>query len=82
MQQWIDFCWQPKPAREISLFSNAASPIITSINPADLPKDLREHPLLLPDSSVLDKSEFLKPLPESAVKQYQSLWKEIRLLTS
>ena len=82
MQQWIDFCWQPKPAREISLFSNAASPIITSINPADLPKDLREHPLLLPDSSVLDKSEFLKALPESAVKQYQSLWKEIRLLTS
>jgi len=82
MQQWIDFCWQPKPAREISLFSNAASPIITSINPADLPEDFRKHPLLLPDSSVLDRSEFLKPLPESAVKQYQSLWKEIRLLTS
>jgi putative spermidine/putrescine transport system substrate-binding protein len=79
-QQWIDFCWKPKPAREISLFTNAASPIITRGNRADLPEDLRKNPLLLPDSAVLDKSEFLKPLPKEAVKEYEDLWKEIRLL--
>ena len=78
-KQWINFCWQPKPAQEISLFSNATSPIIPSINPATLPKDLRDNRLLLPDASVLNKSEFLKPLPESAIEQYQKLWKEIRL---
>lgn len=77
--QWIDFCWQPKPAREISLFSQATSPILVSAKPADLPKDLREHPVLLPNKSVLDKSEFLKPFSKSVVEQYQALWKEIRL---
>jgi putative spermidine/putrescine transport system substrate-binding protein len=77
-KQWIDFCWQPKPAREISLFSHATSPIITDLNPADLPKDLRQNSLLLPDKSILDKSEFLKPLPKLAVEEYQALWKEIR----
>ncbi len=78
-KQWIDFCWQPKPAQEISLFSNATSPIIPNIKPADLPKDLRENRLLLPDTPVLNKSEFLKPLPKPALEQYQTLWKEIRL---
>jgi len=77
-KQWIDFCWQPKPAREISLFSHATSPIITDLNPADLPKDLRQNSLLLPDKSILDKSEFLKPLPKLADEEYQALWKEIR----
>jgi putative spermidine/putrescine transport system substrate-binding protein len=81
-QQWIDFCWQPKQAREISLFTNAASPIITDVNRADLPEDLRKNPLLLPDSAVLDNSEFLKPLPKEAVKEYEDLWKEIRLLNN
>ena len=79
MKQWIDFCWQSKPAREISLFSNATSPILPSLNPTDLPKDLQENHLLLPAPSVLDKSEFLKPLPKPVLEQYESLWKEIRL---
>lgn len=79
MKQWIDFCWQSKPAREISLFSNATSPILASLKPTDLPKDLQENHLLLPAPSVLDKSEFLKPLPKPVLEQYESLWKEIRL---
>ncbi len=78
MKLWIDFCWQTKPASQISRFSHAASPIITTDKAADLPKDVRENPLLLPSTSVLDKSEFLKPLPKPALDQYQSLWQEIR----
>lgn len=77
-KQWIDFCWQPTPAREISLFTTAASPMVTNVKSGELPKDLQQHSVLLPDPSVLDKSEFLKPLPQSAVEQYQALWKEIR----
>ena len=76
--QWIDFCWQPKSARQISLFSPAASPIILSLNPADLPNELRDNPVLVPSESVLDKSEFLQPLPTPVFKQYQALWQEIR----
>jgi putative spermidine/putrescine transport system substrate-binding protein len=77
-KQWIEFCWQPQLAKEISILSNAASPIITSIAPDNLPKALRENRLLLPDSSVLDKSEFLAPLPQPVFEKYQALWKEIR----
>jgi putative spermidine/putrescine transport system substrate-binding protein len=81
MELWIDFCWQTKPASQISRFSHAASPIITTVKAADLPEDVRENPLLLPSTSVLDKSEFLKPLPKPALDQYQSLWQEIRKST-
>lgn len=79
VKQWIDFCWQPKSAIEISLFAKGISPAIAKINPNNLPKNLRENSLLLPDSPVFDKSEFLQPLPQSAVEQYEALWNEIRL---
>jgi putative spermidine/putrescine transport system substrate-binding protein len=78
-QQWIEFCWQPKPARQISLFSDAASPMLVGVNPTDLPQDLRDKPLLLPDRSILNQSEFIRPLPKSVVEQYEELWKEMRL---
>jgi len=81
MELWIDFCWETKPASQISRFSHAASPIITTVKAAELPEDVRENPLLLPSTSVLDKSEFLKPLPKPALDQYQSLWQEIRKST-
>jgi putative spermidine/putrescine transport system substrate-binding protein len=77
-EQWIDFCWQPTPAREISLFSKAASPMLTNVKSAKLREGLQQDSVLLPKPSVFDKSDFLKPLPESAVKEYQALWKEIR----
>lgn len=79
VQEWIDFCWQPKPAGAISLFSQAASPVLLDMNPADIPKDVRENGLLLPDARILQKSEFLHPLPEPIDKQYRALWQEIRL---
>ena len=77
-KQWIDFCWQPKQAREISLFTEAVSPILFGMKAVDLPEDLRNKPVLLPNKPVLDKSEFLRPLPKSVDEQYQALWKEIR----
>lgn len=79
MKQWIDFCWQTKSSQEISLFSNATSPIITGVNPSNLPEDLRKNPLLLPETSVLDNSEFLKPLPAPVLAAYLALWQEMRL---
>lgn len=80
IKQWIDFCWQSKPASDITLLSKAASPILANTKAADLPQALRDDRLLLPDASVLEKSEFLKPLPKTALDQYQSLWQEIRRL--
>lgn len=76
--EWINFCWQPEPARDISLFSHATSPIIVNSDRAKLPRDIRENRVLLPDDSVLNKSEFFQPLPEGAIEQYKKLWKEVR----
>lgn len=78
MKQWIDFCWQEKSAQEISLFTPGASPVLVSLARAKLPKDLQENRLLLPEASVVNKSEFLEPLPNSVVEQYKALWQKIR----
>ena len=78
IKQWIEFCWQPQIAREISLLTNAASPIILSMASEQLPKSLRENQLLLPDASALKQSEFIKPLSKEVYENYLALWKKIR----
>ncbi|MDJ0714858.1 MAG: extracellular solute-binding protein [Prochloraceae cyanobacterium] len=77
IQEWINFCWQPKPASEISLLTNAASPVVSTINPAELLKDIRDNPLVRLNSSILDKSEFIEPLSKSSQQQYYALWEKI-----
>lgn len=77
-REWIDFCWQPNIAAQMSLLTGATSPIVWGANRADLPPDLRDNPQLLPDAEILERSEFLLPLPESTLKQYRDLWREIR----
>lgn len=74
-QQWIDFCWQPQIAQEISLLTKANSPIPLQIEPGYIQAVLR--PLLIPDTQILDRSEFLLPLSQEIEQQYQSLWQEI-----
>jgi putative spermidine/putrescine transport system substrate-binding protein len=78
IKPWIEFCWQPQIAREISVLTNAASPIILSMASEQLPKSLRENQLLLPDASVLKQSEFIKPLSKEVYENYLALWKKIR----
>ncbi|MEQ9480783.1 extracellular solute-binding protein [Coleofasciculus sp. F4-SAH-05] len=79
-QQWIDFCWRQQSAIDISLLSHAASPILVTLNPAELPNPLQTNELLLPEPSILEASEFLYPLPQEAIEQYQKLWQEIRTI--
>lgn len=78
IREWIDFCWQPNTANQISLFSGATSPVSVGLKPADIPNGLQKDRLLLPEPQVLDKSEFLYPLPQSTIEQYLSLWQTIR----
>lgn len=75
---WIDFCWLPQVATQLSLLTATASPMIWGINPQELPPSLRENPLLFPDPAILDNSDFLEPLSATSVKQYQQLWEKIR----
>ncbi|MDZ8185842.1 MAG: extracellular solute-binding protein [Nostoc sp. ChiSLP02] len=75
--QWINFCWQPSTARQISLLTKSNSPISTNIVASEIQKPLRS--LLQSDASVLDKSEFLLPLSPSATKEYESLFAKIKV---
>lgn len=72
-EQWIDFCWQPTIAQQISLLSKATSPIPVTLKPDIIQERLRN--LLLLDPQILQRSEFLLPLSEATMQQYQSLWK-------
>lgn len=76
--QWIDFCWQSKSASLIALFTSASSPILLEMDELDLPKDLRNNPLLRPNPQMLERSDFLFPLPQEILEEYQALWVEMR----
>ncbi|MEH2333385.1 extracellular solute-binding protein [Nostoc sp.] len=75
--QWIDFCWQPSTAKQISVLTKSNSPISTNIAASDIQEPLWS--LLESDRNVFDKSEFLLPLPPSAIKQYESLFAKIKV---
>jgi len=76
-EQWIDFCWQPQIAQQISLQTKATSPIPMTLKPGDIQEQLRS--LLLSDIQVFQHSEFLLPLSKATMQQYQSLWQKIRI---
>ncbi|HEY9861809.1 MAG TPA: extracellular solute-binding protein [Candidatus Obscuribacterales bacterium] len=82
LDQWLDFCLQPQTAIQLSILSEASSPTIVGLDRATLPTALTKEPLLLPEPSVIEQSEFLYPLSQQAIEQYQALWLEVRLTPS
>lgn len=81
LSEWINFCWQPEVATQLSLLSYAASPILSTLNATQLPKPLQANSLLTPPLKALDHSEFLQPLPDTTVEQYRSLWEKLRRMS-
>ena len=79
IDEWIDYCWRSQAAKQISLFTNGISPILSTLKPAEIPQDLQDNIFL--NSPILnsDKSEFLLPLTPETERQYRDLWLEIRL---
>ena len=77
-QQGLNFCWQPHAANLISLFADAASPVINTIEKTELSPDVINNPLLFIESAIFDKCEFLEPLSQQVEQQYINLWKEMR----
>ena len=76
---WISFGWQPAIATQLSLLSDAASPVLLGITAENLSPELRQNPVLLPDAKLIQSSEFLQPLPTAAIEQYRAMWKAMRL---
>lgn len=67
---WIDFCWQSKSARQISLFSSGISPVETNFSETN-----RQIPLMSPE--VLAKSEFIEPLESQFFTEYEKIWTQL-----
>ncbi|MDY6781092.1 MAG: extracellular solute-binding protein [Cyanobacteriota bacterium] len=78
IQRWIEFCWQEQAARQISRFTAATSPILLSLERESLSSIISHHPLALPDADIIDRSEFIVPLPSKSQQQYETLWKDMR----
>ncbi|MEM8828722.1 MAG: extracellular solute-binding protein [Cyanobacteria bacterium P01_G01_bin.19] len=76
--KWIDFCWESKAAKQISLFTEGLSPILWSMKPEDLPQALQDNILLASEAIKSDRSEFLLPQTPQTQQQYQDLWLKIR----
>jgi putative spermidine/putrescine transport system substrate-binding protein len=75
---WIDFCWQPPIATQLTQLTRATSPILERLQPADIEPTLRKFPLLLPAPKLLERCEFLAPLTTATADQYRSLWQDLR----
>lgn len=73
--KWIDFCWQPQFAQQISLLSKGTSPIPVMLKPSDMQRPSRS--LLFLDPQIFQRSEFLLPLSEATMQEYKSLWQFI-----
>lgn len=81
-QSWIDFCWQPEVASQLSLSGGGLSPIFLG-QPADdsseFPETLKTHRL---SPIAMANSEPLLPLPDSMQAAYFELWKQLRTKTA
>ncbi|MGL5834463.1 MAG: extracellular solute-binding protein [Waterburya sp.] len=76
--EWINYCWQPQTAKQISLFTDGVSPMLATLPPQEIPQDLRDNVFV--NSPVLhsDQSEFLLPLKPETEQQYRDLWLKVR----
>ncbi len=75
---WIDFCLQEKAAKQISLFTNAISPIWTPEKPINLTKNSQNGAYIQATLANLAQSELIMPLDSKNNQQYLSLWQKIR----
>lgn len=73
LNDWINFCWTPKVAQLISTFSDGFSPRALD-RAGDWRQSLLQPEILLPEGERLARSEFIEPLPQASLDQYQALW--------
>lgn len=78
LSQWFNFYWQPEIGVQLALQTAGSSPIVPGLSADQLPETLQQDKLSLPDSDILDKSEFLLPLTDDTAKEQLALWTEMR----
>ncbi|HEY9816945.1 MAG TPA: extracellular solute-binding protein [Candidatus Obscuribacterales bacterium] len=76
--EWIEFCWQPDIAERITTLSLSTSPQLQPSDPDAIASVVDTSPLLWPGEAVIERSEWLAPLPEEAIATYRDLWLKVR----
>ncbi|NMG22460.1 extracellular solute-binding protein [Brasilonema bromeliae] len=76
LYEWINFCLKGDVAKKISLLTKTNSPIPTNIAESDFQKPLRS--LLVINPKVFDKSDFLLPLSQQTMAQYESFFAKMK----
>ena len=79
LSAWIDFCWQPKAAKQISLFTSGISPMWTDQESINLSKNIQNRDFMRATLDNLAQSEFIRPLKPEINQEYLSLWQKIRV---
>ena len=77
---WIDFCWQSKSAKQILLFTNGISPISSNSREQatqNLVKNIKNS-VVQSSIATFNKSEFLYPISPETNKEYLELWRKVR----
>ena len=77
LSTWINFCWNAKAVKQIALFTNSLSPILTGEDRQNIIQ-LEKTGILQSTIAAFDKSEFLYPQSLSTETAYLNLWKQIR----
>lgn len=74
VNQWINFCWDGAIVPKFSQLGHGTSPLLRGA------EDLRlaHGSILWPPGVTLDRSEWIAPLPDSSLVQYQDLWETMR----
>lgn len=76
-QAWLRYWWQPAAVTSMSLLSQGLSPLLLSAQVPDFAFDLAAR-TVMPTPTQLEQSEFIEPLGDEAIADYNNLWLELR----
>lgn len=78
---WIDFCWQSKAVKQILLFTDGISPLLTKLDKTlkeNLLQNVAKNSVIQSSIATFPKSEFIAPLSPESTTEYLNLWQTIR----
>ncbi|HEY9763075.1 MAG TPA: extracellular solute-binding protein [Trichocoleus sp.] len=78
-RNWVDYSLNPQTALELTLYSQACSPLFWNVATSALPEALRDKPLLTLTPEAQTQSEWLSPLPKPVEQDYQQRWEAVRV---
>ncbi|MBD1910313.1 MULTISPECIES: extracellular solute-binding protein [unclassified Leptolyngbya] len=73
---WVQYYWRPEVATRLTLLGSGASPVLLD-GRTELPSSLK-NAFILPDATIVKRSEFLEPLSASTAETYRRLWTAMR----